>query len=88
MKIAFRVDSSIHIGSGHISRCTALARALRRKGAEVVFVCAELHGSHDFIVQHAGFDVLTVPEGDPKSDAIDTVATLGTQVDWLVVDHY
>jgi len=88
MKIAFRVDSSIHIGSGHISRCTALARALRRKGAEVVFVCAELHGSHDFILQHAGFDVLTVPEGDPKSDAIDTVATLGTQVDWLVVDHY
>ena len=88
MKIAFRVDSSIHIGSGHISRCTALARALRGKGAEVVFVCAELHGSHDFIVQHAGFDVLTVPKGDPKSDAMATAATLGTQVDWLVVDHY
>ncbi len=88
MKVAFRVDSSIHLGSGHISRCTALATALRKRGAEVVFVCAELAGNHSYIARHAGFDVLTLSEGVPKSDAIRTAEALGTHVDWLVVDHY
>lgn len=88
MKVAFRVDSSIHIGSGHISRCTALATALRKKGAEVVFVCAELPGNHSYIARHAGLDVLTLSEGVPTSDAIRTAEALGTHVDWLVVDHY
>jgi len=88
MKVAFRVDSSIHIGSGHISRCTALATALRGKGAEVVFVCAALPGKHDYIARHAGFDVLTLSEWEPTSDARRTAEALGTQVDWLVVDHY
>ena len=88
MKVAFRVDSSIHIGSGHISRCTALATALRGKGAEVVFVCAALPGKHDVIARRAGFDVLTLSEWEPKSDARRTAEALGTHVDWLVVDHY
>lgn len=88
MKVAFRVDSSIHIGSGHISRCTALATALRAKGAEVVFVCAALPGKHDVIARRAGFDVLTLSEWEPKSDARRTAEALGTHVDWLVVDHY
>lgn len=88
MKVAFRVDSSIHIGSGHLSRCTALATALRGKGAEVVFVCAALPGKHDYIARLAGFDVLTLSKWEPKSDARRTAEALSTQVDWLVVDHY
>lgn len=88
MKFAFRVDSSIHMGSGHISRCTALATALRKRGAEVVFVCAELPGNHNYIARYAGFDILTLSEGGPESDARRTAEALGTHVDWLVVDHY
>ena len=88
MKVAFRVDSSIHIGSGHTSRCTELATALRKRGAEVVFVCTELSGNHNYIARHAGFDVLTLSVWEPKSDARRTAEALGTQVDWLVVDHY
>lgn len=88
MKVAFRVDSSIPIGSGHMSRCTALATALRRRGAEVVFICAELPGSQDNIARHAGFSVLKLSKGSPHSDAMRTAKAIGTSVDWLIVDHY
>jgi len=37
--IAFRVDASIPIGTGHFMRCLTLADALRVQGAEVRFVC-------------------------------------------------
>jgi UDP-2,4-diacetamido-2,4,6-trideoxy-beta-L-altropyranose hydrolase len=47
MKIVFRTDSSIQIGSGHLMRCLTLANALYEKGAEITFVCRE-HTGHLF----------------------------------------
>jgi UDP-2,4-diacetamido-2,4,6-trideoxy-beta-L-altropyranose hydrolase len=37
-RIVFRCDASIAIGSGHVARCMALARALRARGAAVELV--------------------------------------------------
>lgn len=45
MKIAFRADASLQIGSGHIMRCLTLADALKQKGAECRFLCRE-HPGH------------------------------------------
>jgi UDP-2,4-diacetamido-2,4,6-trideoxy-beta-L-altropyranose hydrolase len=45
MRIAFRADASTEIGSGHVQRCLALAGALRRAHAEVLFV-SRLHRGH------------------------------------------
>lgn len=45
MKIVFRTDSSIHIGSGHVMRCLTLADELRQRGADVLFICRE-HDGH------------------------------------------
>jgi len=44
MRILIRSDASIAMGSGHVMRCRNLARALRRRGAEVWFLCREQPG--------------------------------------------
>ncbi len=41
----FRVDSSINIGSGHVSRCINYALYLKKLGNNVSFVCRELNGN-------------------------------------------
>ena len=50
LKVAFRCDASIQIGSGHVMRCLTLANELHDKGVEITFVCRE-HPGHlfDFI---------------------------------------
>lgn len=93
MRIVFRTDASTIIGSGHTMRCLTLARTLRERGCQVLFVC-RLHEGHlaDRIEQD-GHTVLNLPDGptDPAIDARDTLAAL-TRVrfspDWVVVDHY
>ena len=72
----FRCDASLEIGSGHIMRCLTLARALRKRGVESVFLCRPAVG--DLIaVLEAEFRVLTLPrfsrvscKSDPASMSI------------------
>ncbi|MEE1949596.1 UDP-2,4-diacetamido-2,4,6-trideoxy-beta-L-altropyranose hydrolase [Pseudomonas alcaligenes] len=45
MKIAFRADASLQMGSGHIMRCVTLADALKQRGAECHFLCRD-HPGH------------------------------------------
>ena len=45
MKVAFRVDASLQMGSGHVMRCLTLADALHAAGAQCLFVC-RTHPGH------------------------------------------
>lgn len=45
MKIAFRTDASLQMGSGHVMRCLTLADALRARGAQCHFI-SRLHPGH------------------------------------------
>lgn len=61
MRIAFRTDASVQIGTGHVMRCLALADALRVRGAECMFICRP-HTGHllDLIVQR-GHKAVALP---------------------------
>ena len=61
MLIAFRVDASTDIGSGHVMRCLSLATELRSRGADILFICrAHLGHMEDMIVRNH-FRVVMLP---------------------------
>ena len=59
--VAFRVDSSVYIGSGHVVRCTTLAHELRGRGFDCQFVCRELAGNLIESIRSQGFGVRVLP---------------------------
>src|SRR6185503_16476092 len=82
MKVLFRADASLAIGSGHVQRCLALAGALSAKGASCTFVVRDLPGSTNAQIKAAGHAILVLPPQpvDPENDAAETaraIAALG-----------
>lgn len=57
MKIVFRADSSLQIGTGHIMRCLTLADELRSRGGECHFICRAHQGHVSEFVRARGFVV-------------------------------
>ena len=45
MKVTFRVDASLKMGTGHVVRCLTLAQILKENGANVEFICRKHEGS-------------------------------------------
>ncbi|MHB8073703.1 UDP-2,4-diacetamido-2,4,6-trideoxy-beta-L-altropyranose hydrolase [Desulfosporosinus fructosivorans] len=98
MKVVFRVDASVPLGSGHIMRCITLAKSMDRRGAEICFICREVSGHLCGILEQASFRVIKIKntsvveeEFDWEVDAqfVQKFLAQGNQrVDWLVIDHY
>ena len=57
MRIVFRADASIEIGTGHVMRCLTLAHALTEQGAQCQFICRAHDGHLIEHVQNQGFQV-------------------------------
>lgn len=85
MKICFRADASVEIGSGHIMRCLTLARALRERGAMCRFVARAHPGHLAQKIAAEGFSVLLLPapegSGVTPSPAHEAWAGVGWQQD-------
>lgn len=65
MKVVFRADASLLMGSGHVMRCLTLAEALRAQGAECHFVSREHPGHLLEIIRQHGFAVAVLPAQPP-----------------------
>lgn len=69
MRIAFRVDASLQIGTGHVIRCLTLADALKAQGAECHFISRKLPGHLLEVIHQRGFDVTALSaEQAPSSN--------------------
>ena len=102
MRVLFRADASVEIGTGHIMRCATLAKALRARGASVAFACRALPGDLRGWLQQQGYPVMTVPADLADglfltAEALSVWSELDSApasppaevlLDWLVVDHY
>ena len=61
MNIAFRADSSVQIGTGHVMRCLALADELTRQGHECRFICREHEGHLGDLIASKGHSLTLLP---------------------------
>ncbi|AGA56414.1 pseudaminic acid biosynthesis-associated protein PseG [Thermobacillus composti KWC4] len=90
MRIGFRADASSELGTGHLMRCRALARSLRRKGAEIAFFSGRLPEWLAGELRSDGFRYIRLDgapdDPEPMKDALTREAC--GSYDWLVVDHY
>ncbi len=60
MKFAFRVDSSYQIGSGHLMRCITLAKALKDKNIESIFISIKNKDDMSSLIKKNNFKILNI----------------------------
>lgn len=86
MRIVFRTDASVQIGTGHVMRCLTLADALHQRGAECTFICRPHTGHLLDLVAKRGHKVIALPvlatDGASASAKPVHAAWLGT--DWMM----
>lgn len=61
LTVAFRVDASLQMGTGHVMRCLTLAEALKQDGGDCQFICREHPGNLIEHIRSKGFQVHVLP---------------------------
>lgn len=103
MKVAFRCDASLLIGTGHVMRCLSFAEFLRARGHDVVFVVRHILPALQQLLLDKDFSLVHLPATkepysaaakyghwlgvSEETDAAQTLMMIN-DIDWLVVDHY
>ena len=100
MKVVFRVDASLKMGTGHVMRCLTLANELKQQNHEIVFICRDL--THN-LISLIKYPVLALPKNDnfqsddlylnwlgatQEQDAEQTIKVISKNTDLLIVDSY
>jgi len=67
VRVVFRADASIEIGTGHVMRCLTLADALRARGSTIVFVCRDLPGFPAQLVLDRGYELALLQAPDAEN---------------------
>mgnify|MGYP003338289938 CR=1 FL=1 len=83
--IVIRCDASLRIGSGHVMRCRNLARALKARGAVVLFICRSQPGDLITMLRQE-FRVLALqelPEAHPVASDTPTPSGRALYASWL-----
>lgn len=85
MQIAFRVDASATIGTGHLMRCLTLAESLKARGARTRFVLRQVPDFLRDMACNAGHEVVEL--GPPETPAEPCLGDL-RHSSWLGTGQY
>lgn len=100
MKVVFRVDSSLQMGTGHLMRCLTLASEFKEQNHDIYFICRDLPGNLNLLIN---YPVLVLPQNNnfqsealylnwlgatQEQDAEKTISVIPKNVDLLIVDSY
>lgn len=86
LQIAFRVDASLRIGTGHVMRCLTLADALAADDAECHFLCREHPGHLIEAIRTRGYHVHVLPAPTTVASASQEESDQPAHADWLGVN--
>ena len=87
MKVAFRVDASLRIGSGHVMRCLTLAESLRLEGHECLFISREHKGHLGGLISQCGFGLHLLYSAPGTSNHSERLDLEEAYSDWLGVSQ-
>jgi UDP-2,4-diacetamido-2,4,6-trideoxy-beta-L-altropyranose hydrolase len=78
-RVAFRVDASLAIGTGHVIRCLTLADEMRThiKNVEILFICRAHPGHLQGLIEKRGYRVLMLAVGAAEDSGLAHAAWLG-----------
>src|SRR5688572_29361704 len=77
MNVAFRVDASSAMGTGHFRRCLALADGLRQCGARVRFLSRHLPDHLRVMLDGSAYEFARLPSGEEGADDVPHARWLG-----------
>jgi UDP-2,4-diacetamido-2,4,6-trideoxy-beta-L-altropyranose hydrolase len=86
MKIVFRVDASIQIGSGHVMRCLTLGDQFSRDGHDCVFICRAHAGHLGDLIINRGHMLRLIPVNDEIGGS-DLLSKSNAHAHWLGVSY-
>lgn len=84
MKIAFRTDASVQIGTGHVMRCLALADSLRLNGSDCMFICQAHPGHLIDVIRQRGHQAIEL--SSCKTHHLQTHKSSNSHKEWLGTD--
>lgn len=80
--IAFRVDSSLNIGSGHVMRCLTLATAISKAAnVNITFFCRDAIGNSNENIIQSGFELVKMAPPKSTIDLKNYSSWLGASLD-------
>lgn len=90
MNIAFKVEASFEVGTGHIYRCLNLAKTLSNKENQIFFICKKVNFFFKKKIINSGFYLKKIHNcKDLKDDFENTKKILADiKVDLLIIDNY
>lgn len=81
MKVVFRSDASLQIGTGHVMRCLALADALKAKGTDCQFICRAHEGNLIDLIRSKSYITHSLPITHREGLCISPSATDTPSID-------